>query len=210
MNSLGHRINYFRAGQALLDAADCRDPMSLQAIIYMIIYLQSSASMHSCYSYISIAISASLQMGLHRSAASNNLDPVQQETRKRIFWVIQTMETYVTTLLGLPTMLSDEDIDQEMPSCTNDDYLNADGLIPMSAHAISTIPAVNAHIKLIGIMRNVVHDIYPRVKQLGSKSSEPYRVSYTRVIKIEGELDRWFQSIPAPTPTEALQSEIVR
>jgi hypothetical protein len=149
-------------------------------------------------------------MGLHRSAASNNLDPVQQQTRKRIFWVIQTMETYVTTLLGLPTTLSDEDVDQEMPSCTNDDNSNADGLTPMSAHAMSTIAAVNAHTKLIRIMRHVVHDIYPRVKQLGSKSTEPYRVSYTRVIKVEGELDQWFQTIPAPTPTEALQPEILR
>jgi hypothetical protein len=149
-------------------------------------------------------------MGLHRSAASKNLDPVQQQTRKRIFWVIQTMETYVTTLLGLPTTLSEEDIDQEMPSCTNDDYLNAGGLTPMSVHVTSTIPALNAHIKLIGIMRNVVHDIYPRVKQLGSKSTEPYRVSYIRVTKIEGDLDQWFQSIPAPTPTEALRPEILR
>lgn len=176
----------------------------------MIIYLQSSASMHSCYSYISIAISVSLQMGLHRSAASKNLDPVQQETRKRIFWVIRIMETYVTTLLGLPTMLSDEDIDQEMPSCTDDNNSTVDGVLPMESHATSTIAALNAHITLIGIMRNVLHEVYPRAKQLGSKTTEPYRVSHTRVIKIERELDRWFQNIPAPTPTEALQPGVLR
>ncbi|KAF4611356.1 hypothetical protein G7Y89_g15657 [Cudoniella acicularis] len=212
-------INYFRASRALLDAADCRDIMSLQTIVWMIIYLQSSGSMHSCYSYISIATSLLLQMGLHRSGASSELDPVQQETRKRIFWAIQTMETYVTTLLGLPTTLRDEDIDQEMPSLYIDgDYFNAaDGFTPMSTstHVTSTMmmAAVNAHIRLIKIMRNLVRDIYPRVsKQLGrsKKSTESYRVSYARVIKVEEDLDQWFHSIPAPTPTETLQPEILR
>ncbi len=176
----------------------------------MIIYLQSSASMYSCYSYISIAISVSIQMGLHRSAASRDLDPVQQETRRRIFWVIQTMETYVTTLLGLPTVLSEDDIDQEIPLCVDDATLNSDGLEPTSSQSTSIMAPVISHIKLIRIMRNLVNEIYPRAKQLGSKSTESYRVSYARINKIESDLEQWFQSIPAPTPSETLQPEVLR
>lgn len=196
------RINYFRAGQALLDAADCRDTTSLQAIVCVIIYLQSSGSMHLCYSYISIAISASLQMGLHRSPASAHLDPVQRETRSRLFWVIQTMETYVTTLLGLPTTLSDEDIDQDLPLCVDDENLTT----PSSPLATSRMTAVNAHIRLIRIMRNLVHEIYPRAKRSGNKIG----VNYALIVKYEEELDLWFQSLPAPTPTDSLQPDHLR
>ena len=200
------RINYFRAAQALLGAADCRDTTSLQAIVCVIIYLQSSGSMHSCYSYISIAISASLQMGLHRSSASAHLDPVQRETRSRLFWVIQTMATYVTTLLGLPTTLSDEDIDQELPLCVGDENLTT----PSSPLATSRMTAVNAHIRLIRIMRNLVHEIYPRAKRSGNKIGEPYRVNYALIVKYEEELDLWFQGLPAPTPTDSIQPDNLR
>jgi len=200
------RIHYFRTGKALLDAANCRDTMSLQAIVCVIIYLQSSMSMHSCHSYLSIAVSASLQMGLHRSSASTHLDPMQQETRKRLFWVIQTMETYVTTLLGLPTTLSDEDIDQEIPLCVDDECLTR----PSSPLATSRMTAVNAHIRLIRIMRDMVHEIYPRAKRPENKSGEPYRVDYSRIVKFEKELDLWFRSIPAPTTTDSLQPDLLR
>ncbi len=200
------RINYFRAAQALLDAADCRDTTSLQAIICVIIYLQSSGSMHSCYSYISIAISASLQMGLHRSSASAHLDPVQRETRSRLFGVIQTLETYVTTLLGLPTTLSEEDIDQELPLCVDDENLTT----PSSPLATSKMTAVNAHIRLIKIMRNLVHEIYPRAKRSGNRIGDPYRVNYALIVKYEEALDLWFQSLPAPTPTDSLQPDHLR
>jgi hypothetical protein len=113
-------------------------------------------------------------MGLHRSTVSRHLDPVQQETRKRIFWIIQTMETYVTTLLGLPTTLNDDDIDQDLPLCIDDEHLDANGLSPTHIHSITPMAAVNAHIKLLLIMRKIRKEIYPRAKQLGSKKNKPY------------------------------------
>lgn len=162
--------------------------------------------MHSCYSYISMAISVCLQMGLHRSEASKHIDPIQQEVRKRIFWIIQTMETYVTTLLGLPTTLDEEDIDQMLPTYEDSVTVDSDGL----AQVPSTIAAFDAHIRLITIMRRLVKEIYPRVKNFSSKSAEPYRVSYTRVAKFETELEVWFQSIQALGVSEVLDPGALR
>jgi hypothetical protein len=205
-----YSIKYFRAAQALLDTSDCRDITSLQTIVSIIIYLQSSGLMHACYSYISIAISVSLQMGLHRSTASKHLDPVQQEIRKRIFWIIQTMETYVTTLLGLPTTLNDDDIDQDLPLCINDECLGPNGLVPNPDQSTPSMAVVIAHIKLLLIMRNIRKEIYPRAKQLGGKNNEPYRVNYAQIIKIEAALDEWFRNIPVPTESENIQPDALR
>lgn len=181
---------------------------SLQALVCIIIYLQSSALMHSCYSYISTAISVSLQMGLHRSEASMRLNPIEQETRKRVFWVLQTMETYVTTLLGLPTVLDDEDIDQELPLSVEDELITAEGMVSQPSSPISPMAAVNAHIKLLKIQRRVVKEIYPRTLRQGI--GRVYKVNYSRIVKFETELDEWFENIPVPPPSETDQPETLR
>jgi hypothetical protein len=116
------------------------------------------------------------------------------------------METYVTTLLALPTTLSDEDIDQELPLCVDDENLTT----PSSPLATSRMTAVNAHIRLIRIMRNLVHAIYPRAKRSGNKIGDPYRVNYALIVKYEEQLDLWFQSLPASTPTDSIQPDNLR
>lgn len=77
-----------------MDVTDCRDLTSLQAIVFMIMFLQASAKLSTCYSHIGIALRSAVRMGLHRSV-SVNFNPIDRETRKRLFWVIRNMDTYV-------------------------------------------------------------------------------------------------------------------
>ena len=104
------RLEYFKSSRQLLDITDCRDLISLQAIIFMIQFLQSSAKLSTCYAYIGVALRSALRMGLHRSF-NLKFNPIEAETRKRIFWVTRRMDTYVGAMLGLPRFLDDEDID---------------------------------------------------------------------------------------------------
>jgi hypothetical protein len=57
---------------------------------------------------------------------------------------IQTMETYVTTLLGLPTTLNDEDIDQDYPLCIGDEWFQN---IPLPAQSESLQPETLRQVK---------------------------------------------------------------
>ena len=61
---------YFKAARQLMDIADCRDLMSVQAVICMIIFMQSSAKLSQCYAYVGVALRSALRMGLHRSYAA--------------------------------------------------------------------------------------------------------------------------------------------
>ena len=76
-----------------MDVTDCRDLVSLQALLFMIMFLQASSKLSTCCSHIGIALRSALRMGLHRSIP-NRFSPVEQETRKRVFWVIRTMDIY--------------------------------------------------------------------------------------------------------------------
>lgn len=125
----------------------------------MIMYLQTCRMMFVCYSYISVAMVSALRMGLHRSDVSNGLSLVEAEIRKRVFWVLRTMDTYVAKLLGLPRTISDEDVNQQMPLEIDDELIMDSEILPMPACHISIMTATNAHSSLIMILAKIVRSM---------------------------------------------------
>lgn len=160
----------------------------------MILFLQSSANLSTCYSYIGIALRAALRLGLHRSV-STNFNPVEVETRKRVFWIVRKMDVHVSTIIGLPTMLSEEDIDQEYPLPVEDEYITPTGILPMPSNHVSMMEGVNAHIRLTHIVLKVVKYIYP-VKAANRGSNHSYMVSHSKIRDIERDLQSWTEALP--------------
>lgn len=180
-----------------MEITDCRDLTSLQTVLLMIMFLQSSAKLSTCYSHIGIALRSAIRMGLHRVVAVD-FNPVERETRKRIFWVIRMMDTYVGALLGLPKLLSDEDIDQELPIEVDDEFITTQRVLPMPPGRVSVMAAFNAHARLCKIMAKTVKNIYP-VKasaHMHSKHSRSYLVSHAKIREIEQELQEWNEKLP--------------
>jgi len=185
---------YFLAGREMIELTDCRTIPTLQAIILMAIFLQSSTKMSTCYSYVGIALCAAVRMGLHRSM-NLNLNPIEREVRKRIFWVIRKMDTYVTALLGLPKGIADEDIDQEMPLDVDDEYITETEIKEQPAGTVPIMTVVNSHTRLLSIMAKVVKAIYP-LKQGCASGNGGYAVSFASIREIENDLRKWNDALP--------------
>ena len=162
----------------------------------MIMYLQTCRTMSVCYSYISVAMAFALRMGLHRSYVSKDLSLVEVEARKRVFWVLRTVDTYVATLLGLPRTISDEDVNQQMPLEIDDELLMDSEILPMPAGHISIIAATNAHTSLILVLAKIAKYIYSAPNEVNGNSGL-CGVDYSRVLELEGDLERWFQHLSA-------------
>jgi hypothetical protein len=196
-----------------MDITDCRDITSLQAILFMILFLQSSSNLSTCYSYIGIALRSALRMGLHRNLPGS-FSLIERETRRRVFWIIRKMDTYVAALLGFPKTLDDEDIDQLLPIEVDDEYITADSILPMPPGKISTYAACNAHTRLMVILAKVIKYIYPinGVDQcLQPMSSPSYVISHSKIREIEQDLQDWLEQLPmAFRPGGDAPEEIVR
>ncbi|KAF2183150.1 hypothetical protein K469DRAFT_751731 [Zopfia rhizophila CBS 207.26] len=189
-------FKYFKASRQLLDIADCRDLTSLQAILFMIQFLQSSAKLSTCYSYIGVALRSALRMGLHRSF-NINFSPIEAETRKRVFWVIRKMDTYVGAMLGLPHFLHDEDIDQDWPIEVDDEYITETEIRPMPEGKISIVAGGNAHTRIIQVLAKICKYVYPiKGTQSGGNNSVTYSVSYSKIREIEQDMQRWLDELP--------------
>lgn len=191
------RMRYFTASRQMIDIAQCQNIFALQTVVFMTLFLHSSASMPTCHSYISVAMAASLQMGLHCSQPAE-MDPVERETRKRLFWTIRTLETYIVVILGLPRTISDDDIDQEMPLEIDDEYITKEGIFPMPEGRVSLITASNAHIRLAHILGKVSTDVYPakRMQKEASQKTRAYIVNNAKVHEVENDLQSWMMSLP--------------
>ncbi|KAM5463145.1 Gypsy retrotransposon integrase-like protein 1 [Microsporum ferrugineum] len=187
-------FQYFRAGRQLLDITECRDLTSLQAVCFMILFLQASANIRTCYSYIGIALRAAVRLGLHRSVPVK-FNPIELETRKRIFWVVRKMDVHVSTILGLPSMLSEDDIDQTYPVAVDDEYITKDGILPMPSNYICLMQGANAHMKLGRIMLKVMKYIYP-IKVATHGDNHRYMVSHSKIRELERDLQKWMEALP--------------
>lgn len=182
----------------MLEITDCRDIMSLQSVMFMVLFLQASSNLSTCYSYIGIALRSALRMGLHRNLAGN-FNPIEREVRRRVFWVIRKMDTYVSALLGFPQMLSYDDIDQELPLEVDDDYITKDGILPMPEGKTSIYAASNAHTRLMSILSKVCKYIYPTKgieKSVQGSANASYVISHAKIREIEHDLVQWLDKLP--------------
>ncbi|KAJ5130523.1 uncharacterized protein N7515_006562 [Penicillium bovifimosum] len=194
--AIGQGFQFFKAGRQLLEITDCRDLTSLQAICFMVLFLQSSAKLSTCYSYVGIALRSALRLGLHRSVAAD-FNPIERELRKRIFWVVRKMDVYVSTLLGLPQMLSDDDIDQEYPMEIDGEFITSEGITKPPSNYTPLMAGCNAHTRLSNIILKVVKYIYPvKNARYRSKSDQRYMVSHSKIREIERDLQKWMEELP--------------
>ncbi|KAF2486513.1 fungal-specific transcription factor domain-containing protein [Neohortaea acidophila] len=196
-NAIQQGFVHFKTARMLLDIADCRDLMSIQAVMMMVLFLQSSAKLSQCYAYVGVALRSALRMGLHRNY-KGNFDPLEIETRKRVFWAVRKMDIYVGAMLGLPQTLSDEDIDQEFPTEVDDEYVTRDGIRPMPEGQVSLMAAFNAHTRLVQLLSKIVRCVYPiKVQDKGvGTADQSYSVPFSVIKEIESEMEQWKNDLP--------------
>ena len=179
-----------------MDMMDCQDLPSLQAVICMVLFLQTSAKLSVCYVYIGTALHSAVRMGLHRSIP-RKFNPIESEIRKRVFWQVWRMNVFVSAMLGAPVMLNEEDIDQEMPLDVDDDYILIDRILPMPPDKTPLMAANNAHTKLTRILSKIVKYIYPiKGVSLGPNTNKSFVVSHARIREIERDLQQWMENLP--------------
>lgn len=201
---------YFNVAKTMLDVTDCRDILSIQAVMFMILFLQGTAKLATCYSYIGVALRTCCRLGMHRRIAGK-FNPIEQEERKRIFWLVRKMDIYVGAMLGLPQMLSDHDIDQDLPVEVPDECITSDGIKPPNKEVFALIKATNAHTKLLAIMRKVVRYVYPSKPGDGAGSGEHTMISHSLIRELEQDLQGWMDDLPIELrPSENPDIELSR
>lgn len=96
----------------------------VQALAMIAHHLRNFPKPGAAWMIISVTFLMAIELGLHRSARvwgdTSNMDPVEIEMRKRIFWTLYALATSLSGKLGRPMPISVENIDVEFPEPMND------------------------------------------------------------------------------------------
>ena len=154
-------------------------------------------------------------MGLHRNLSNLKLNPIETESRRRVFYVCRQLDIYVSALLGFPMLLNDDDVDQLLPTPVNDEYITKDGILPVPPGTPSFFEAFNAHSRLMDILSQIIRQVYPlkgmdSVEE-GTKSSASYMIKYSKIKEMEKKLQEWYEELPvAWRPNSSGTEEVLR
>ncbi|KAK8084108.1 fungal-specific transcription factor domain-containing protein [Apiospora saccharicola] len=182
---------YASARHSLQDITECCDMTTLQALVFTIQFLQATGNLNGCHTFVGIALRSALRMGLHRHLPHTALPPIEDETRRRLFHTIRSMDIYLSTTLGLPLLLSDKDTDQRWPTEVDDEHITADGIRRPPPGTPSILEAFNAHARLMQILAKVVEYVYPPTGTDKGPQDVTYMISVAKIKEIEQELHDW-------------------
>lgn len=155
-----------------------------------------------------------MRLGLHRNIQHEKIDNIELETRKRVFYVIRQMDTYVSALLGFPRLLHNDDIDQPYPVEIDDEFITSQGIIQPPMGTPSFIQAFNAHSRLMETLNKITRYVYPMRPTGMIKGDSPtptFIINYSRIKEIETDLHHWYEQLPeAWRPSSEGPLEVVR
>lgn len=140
-------------------------------------------------------MSVALRMGLHRSF-HNTQDILSREISKRVFLALKLLSLEVSTCVGLPILVNDEDSDQELPLEVNDAYIQRGRVAKQPPNEICYASGSICYFRLQNILYRVLKDVYPR-KGRASRGSVNYVVKVDTIRGIEQDLEKWVKEIPA-------------
>ncbi|KAL7664516.1 Zn(2)-C6 fungal-type domain-containing protein [[Candida] zeylanoides] len=200
-------FRYFMAARKLIDITNVGDIISIQTIVMMVLYLQCSARLSTCYSYIGIALRSALKEGLHRNLSifqkskKTKLTYIEIDTRKRLFYTIYKMDIYINSLLGLPRSIKEDEFDQEYPEELDDENITDEMLnYEEQGGRLSSAACANHHTKLMLIISHIVRDLYPiKLHKKNSEGGDKLTPEYIheKVTEIELELKEWLDNLPS-------------
>lgn len=168
---------------------------SAQSRLIQVLYLLMSSRFNQAWYTFGHALQIISALGLHRKDARKSTLPesrdyIQEQCKRRTFWVAYTLDKYLGAVFGRPRHYHDDDIDQNFPDSINDeDMLHsgvlADGAVDYDCHIDSLIWQA----KLAQIAEKISREVY-------SIKAVPDHVRLAASHRLGKELHQWKASLP--------------
>ncbi|KAI1325347.1 N-terminal binuclear Zn cluster-containing protein [Xylariaceae sp. FL0255] len=105
------------------------DLLSVQAMLGIALFMQGTPNPQPSYALVAAAIRSSHSIGLHKRGTGFNLNPVEIEQRKRVFWIAYMLDKDLCLRSGRPPAQDDDDMNVELPDADPADHI---GNIPLA------------------------------------------------------------------------------
>ncbi|EHA56380.1 hypothetical protein MGG_02226 [Pyricularia oryzae 70-15] len=167
---------YFSMAQSLVQAETGLPKLeSAQARLLQVLYLLQTSRVNQAWYLLGTVSQLISALGLHRKPSRNSrpgpqrlrTDYIQQQCGRRTFWVLYTIDVYLSVVLGRPRYLHDDNIDQAYPDSVADENMTPDGERNKGRTSMddigcddSPMEAVVQHAKLGRIIAATCREVY--------------------------------------------------
>ncbi|KAH7925948.1 hypothetical protein BV22DRAFT_398883 [Leucogyrophana mollusca] len=174
----------------------------IQAYCLSALFLQGTCSGESCWAVIGIAIRLAQEVGAHRRKIYRSRTSIETELWKRVFWVLISFDSFMSSYLGRPCAVNDEDLDLEPPIECDDEYWpHPNG--PAQHESFKQPPdkpsslAFFTHfLKLNEIIALALRTIYTTNKSKTLLGHGGLREMGNVVAKLDSALEKWVDALP--------------
>ncbi|KAK4497130.1 hypothetical protein PRZ48_011580 [Zasmidium cellare] len=202
-------VTYFRAARSIVDGCEVHDLNSIRTLIVMTSYLISSSMMSMAYGYICAGVTAAMRMGLHVSSTSlrNKFTPAELTERRQVFGVLTMMDTYISSILGMPNILRDADPDAIVPA--PEEEMHDLGRAWSLANPLSPVSETLLNAKLFAIQAKILQEHYPPSKY-AVNSNGKFSIPDGKIDAFAAELETWHADLPEMSPSNVVDDRALR
>ncbi|KAK3684774.1 fungal-specific transcription factor domain-containing protein [Podospora appendiculata] len=163
------------------------DLLSVQALLGMALFMQGTPNPQPSSLLISTAIRLSHNIGLHKRGTGFNLNPIEIEQRKRVFWIAYMLDKDLCLRSGRPPAQDDDDMNVDLPDADPEDNIGniplADGKGKMNLFRVMCELAM------------VEGKVYNKLYSTKATKQSPGETLNT-IGELDQELEDWKDSIP--------------
>ncbi|KYK61473.1 binuclear Zn cluster-containing protein [Drechmeria coniospora] len=163
------------------------DLLSVQALLGMALFMQGTPNPQPTSLLIAAAIRLANSIGLHRRGTGFNLNPIEIEQRKRVFWIAYMLDKDLSLRSGRPAAQDDDDMNVELPDANPPDNIGniplADGKGKMNLFRVMCECTV------------IEGNVYRRLYSIKASKQTPGEILNT-IGELDQELEEWKENIP--------------
>ncbi|WVQ71704.1 hypothetical protein IAR50_001245 [Cryptococcus sp. DSM 104548] len=138
------------------------EPTAVQLNFVVIAYLESIVHLFLGNNTAQVTATAqanqlALALHMHKEISYKDLNPVEGEMRRRMFWLLFQSDKMTSCLLSRPIYLRlDEVVDLQLPLEIDDEYISSNGVSPQPREQTSLISGFNVMTNLTRILNDVL------------------------------------------------------
>ncbi|KFZ15033.1 hypothetical protein V501_02933 [Pseudogymnoascus sp. VKM F-4519 (FW-2642)] len=163
------------------------DLLSVQALLGMALFMQGTPNPQPSFLLVASAIRLSHSIGLHKRGSGFNLNPIEIEQRKRVFWIGYMLDKDICLRFGRPPVQDDDDMNVELPSADPEDNI---GNIPLADGK----GKVNLF-RLMCEFSTIVSKVYTQLYSTRASKQSDGELLNT-IGELDQQLEEWKDSIP--------------
>ena len=187
-----HAWGYLKNAMAVFTELTMRntDLLSVQALLGMALFLQGTPNPQPSFFLVAAAIRMAHSIGLHKRGSGFNLNSVENEQRKRVFWIAYLLDKDICLRSGRPPAQDDDDMNVELPSEDPPDNV---GNIPLAKETDGK-KTMNLF-RLMCTFAQIQSRVYKQLYSVKASRQSDGELLNT-IGELDAQLEEWKDSIP--------------